>query len=254
MARESGLPLRVIGCASTGDTSAALAAYAAAAEIPSVVLLPEGKISPAQMIQPLSNQARVLALKTDFDGCMKLIGELASLGVLYLANSMNPLRLEGQKAAAYEMAHQRQWSVPDVVVLPGGNLGNVYAFGRAFQKMHELGVTHQIPRMVVAQAQSANPFFQAYKSGFTEFRGVVAKATEASAIRIGDPVSYPRARRVIEETGGAVMDVTESELAEAAAQADAHGAYFDPHSGLHSLRWGNWFARGGVSRFGCGWL
>ena len=230
--RASGSSLEVIGCASTGDTSAALAAYAAAAGIPSVVLLPEGKISPAQLIQPLSNQARVLALATDFDGCMELIHALANQGVLYLANSMNPLRLEGQKTAAYEMAHQRQWTVPDVVILPGGNLGNVYAFGRAFQWMYQRGVTTSVPRMVVAQAQAANPFYRSYQDGFSERHSLTAGATEASAIRIGDPVSYPRARRIIEETEGTVMDVTESELAEAAALADSHGSYFDPHSGV----------------------
>ena len=228
--RSSG-PLAV-GCASTGDTSAALAAYCAAADIPSVVILPKGKISPAQLVQPLASGARVLALDTDFDGCMGMMRQLAEAGVLYLANSMNPLRLEGQKMAALDIAQQRGWSVPDVVILPGGNLGNVYAFGKGFRMLYSLGLVDRVPRMVVAQVEAANPLFRAFQTGFERFEPVTVGETEATAIRIGDPVSYVRARMILQETKGLVVSVSEEELACAAAEGDQAGFYFDPHTGV----------------------
>lgn len=230
--RNQGQEIAAIGCASTGDTSAALASYCAAANIPSVVILPRGKISRAQLVQPLSNQAKVLSLDTDFDGCMKIMAELSRQGVLYLANSMNPLRLEGQKTAAINIAQALRWRVPDFVVLPGGNLGNVYAFGRGFQMMHQLGLVDRVPRMVVAQAARANPLYRAFRTGFTETAPMVAGETEATAIRIGDPVSLHRAIRILQETDGLVMDATEEELARAAALGDQFGFYLDPHTGV----------------------
>jgi threonine synthase len=230
--RNQGQAIAAIGCASTGDTSAALASYCAAANIPSVVLLPRGKISRAQLVQPLSNQAKVLSLDTDFDGCMKIMAELSSQGVLYLANSMNPLRLEGQKTAAINIAQALRWKVPDFVVLPGGNLGNVYAFGRGFQMMHQLGLVDRVPRMVVAQAAMANPLYRAFRTGFTDPAPMVAGETEATAIRIGDPVSLHRAIRILQETDGLVMDATEEELAKAVALGDQCGFYLDPHTGV----------------------
>jgi threonine synthase len=146
--------ISAVGCASTGDTSAALSAYCAAADIPSIVFLPADKISLAQLVQPIANGACVLSIDTDFDGCMKLIREVTAETPIYLANSMNSLRLEGQKTAAIEILQQFDWEVPDWVIIPGGNLGNVYAFYKGFQMAKDLGLVTSIPRMVVAQVHS----------------------------------------------------------------------------------------------------
>ena len=152
-----GQPIRAIACASTGDTSAALAAYAAAAGIRAVVILPRGKISTAQLVQPLANGALVLALDTDFDGCMAVVQQLAEEEGVYLANSMNSLRLEGQKTVAIEIVQQFGWEVPDWVVIPGGNLGNVCALGAGFEMLHALGLIEKLPRICVAQAAGGEP-------------------------------------------------------------------------------------------------
>src|SRR3954464_13142612 len=153
----NGAQLRAIACASTGDTSAALAAYAAAAGIRAVVILPRGKISTAQLVQPLAMGALVLAVETDFDGCMRLVQELADREGVYLANSMNSLRLEGQKTVAIELAQQLGWTVPAWVVIPGGNLGNVSALGAGFEMLIALGLVTKRPRICVAQAAHASP-------------------------------------------------------------------------------------------------
>src|SRR5262245_42810544 len=172
-----GKQVRAVACASTGDTSAALAAYAAAAGITALVLLPRGKISTAQLVQPLANGAHVLALDTDFDGCMKVVQRLAEEEGVYLANSMNPLRLEGQKTVAVEIVQQFDWEVPDWVIIPGGNLGNVSALGAGFSMMLELGIIQRGPRICVAQAQAANPLYKAYKAGWDQFEPVHAQTT-----------------------------------------------------------------------------
>src|SRR6478752_2653038 len=151
-----GKSVRAVACASTGDTSASLAAYAAAAGIRAIVLLPRGKVTTAQLVQPLANGAKVLALDTDFDGCMEVVQRLAEEGVVYLANSMNALRLEGQKTVAIEMVQQFDWTVPDWVILPSGNLGNAYALYSGFRMMKELGLIARYPRLCVAQAEHAN--------------------------------------------------------------------------------------------------
>ena len=143
-----GKPVRAVACASTGDTSASLAAYAAAADIPSIVILPRGKVSTAQLVQPLANGALVLSLDTDFDGCMALVQRLSADEGVYLANSMNSLRLEGQKTVGIEIVQQFDWSVPDVIVIPGGNLGNVSALGAGFDMMEALGLITKRPRIV----------------------------------------------------------------------------------------------------------
>ncbi|HEY8073450.1 MAG TPA: threonine synthase [Labilithrix sp.] len=232
-AKKTGaLDVRAIACASTGDTSAALAAYGAAAGLPVVVLLPRGLVSTAQLVQPLAHGARVLALETDFDGCMKVVRELASRGLVYLANSMNPLRIEGQKTVAIEIAQQLGWSVPDWVVIPSGNLGNASALFSGFAMMKTLGVTDRMPRLCIAQAESANPMYLAWSAGKTEVAPVVAKATQASAIRIGNPVSAPRAMAALGAMNGVVEQASESELADACARADRTGLYADPHTGV----------------------
>ena len=230
--RRQGVPIRAVACASTGDTSAALSAYAAAADIPSVVFLPHGKISPAQLVQPIANGSLVLSLDTDFDGCMRLVREVTADAGLYLANSMNPLRLEGQKVLAVELCQQWDWEVPDWVVIPGGNLGNASALGMGFELLLRLGLIDRRPRIAVAQAERANPLARAFRAGSWEKRAVVAGETLASAIQIGDPVSWPRAVKVLQGFNGAVDDATEEELSDAAAEADREGAFACPHTGV----------------------
>jgi threonine synthase len=229
---KHGTPIRAILCASTGDTSAALAAYCAAAGIPAVVLLPRGKVTTAQLVQPLANGARVCELETDFDGCMAIVQRLAQEQGVYLANSMNSLRLEGQKTVGIEIVQQFDWEVPDWVIIPGGNLGNVSALGSGFDMMLALGLISKRPRICVAQAQAANPLYLAYKKGFEHYAPITAGATEASAIRIGHPVSIRRAIRTLERYNGVVEQASESELAEAAAAADRTGTFACPHTGV----------------------
>ncbi|MBN1886463.1 MAG: pyridoxal-phosphate dependent enzyme, partial [Thermoflexales bacterium] len=154
-----GKSIRAVACASTGDTSAALSAYAAAAGIPSVVFLPRGKVSTAQLAQPIANGALVLALDTDFDGCMRVVKEVTADPSLYLANSMNPLRMEGQKTVGVEIIQQFDWEVPDWIVIPVGNLGNVSAMGKGLLMMKELGLIDKLPRIACAQAANANPLY-----------------------------------------------------------------------------------------------
>ena len=229
---KRGTPIKAIVCASTGDTSAALAAYCAAAGIRSAVLLPRGKVTTAQLVQPLANGARVCALDTDFDGCMAIVQRLAEEDGIYLANSMNSLRLEGQKTVGIEIVQQFDWEVPDWIIIPGGNLGNVSALGSGFDMMFELGLISKRPRICVAQAQAANPLYLAYKKGFGKYEPITAASTEASAIRIGNPVSIRRAIRTLERFNGVVEQASESELAEAAAAADRTGTFACPHTGV----------------------
>jgi len=225
--------IRAVGCASSGDTSAAVSAFASYAGIPSVVFLPAGKVSLAQLVQPLSNGSKVFAMDTDFDGCMKCIKQLVSMCPVYLANSMNPLRLEGQKTSAFEIAHQMQWDVPDVLVVPSGNLGNVYAFYKGFKMMKDLGIVDRLPTILAAQSEKANPLFRAYNAGLPEAcEPVQAQTTQASAIQIGNPVSYPRARQGLRETNGFVVQVTEEELMDATALGDRYGLFSCPHTGV----------------------
>lgn len=226
-----GRSVRAIACASTGDTSASLAAYAAAAGIPAIVLLPRGRVSVAQLVQPLANGALVLALDTDFDGCMAIVQRLALEEGVYLANSMNSLRLEGQKTVSIEIVQQFDWEVPDVVIVPGGNLGNVSAIGAGFDMMLALGLVSRRPRLVAAQAEAANPLYRAYRSGW-QFEPVVAKETLASAIQIGNPVSVQKAISTLRRFDGMVEQATEAELADAAARADRAGMFNCPHTGV----------------------
>ena len=229
---KNGQPIRAIACASTGDTSAALAAYAAAAGIRSVVILPRGKISTAQLVQPLAMGSLVLAVDTDFDGCMRLVQELASREGVYLANSMNSLRLEGQKTVAIEIAQQLGWDVPDWVVIPGGNLGNVSALGAGFEMLHALGMITRRPRIAVAQAANASPLATSYSRSWADLEPVKAKTTLASAIQIGNPVSFKKAVRALRAFDGVAVAVTEAELADASARADRNGLFTCPHTGV----------------------
>jgi threonine synthase len=226
-------PVRAVACASTGDTSAALAAYAAAAGIPAIVFLPRGKISTAQLIQPIANGAAVLALDTDFDGCMRIVRDVTRDQTIYLANSMNSLRVEGQKTVGIEIVQQLGWSkIPDWIVLPSGNLGNISALAKGLSLAHELAVIDRLPRLAAAQAERANPLYRAYRAGFERFEAVTAGPTAASAIRIGNPVSYEKAVAALRRFDGVVEQATEDELADAVALADRAGLYACPHTGV----------------------
>ncbi|MBL8033476.1 MAG: threonine synthase [Leptospiraceae bacterium] len=229
---KKGAPIRAIACASTGDTSAALAAYAAYAGILSVILLPKNKISLAQLMQPIANGSLVLALETDFDGCMEIVQQLTLEKDIYLANSMNSLRIEGQKTVGIEVAQQLGWNLPDWFIIPGGNLGNVSALGAGLKMLYELGVVNSLPRIAVAQAEAANPLYLSYKKNFAEFTAITAQETAASAIRIGNPVSVKKAITTLKEFGGVVEQASEAELADAAALGDRAGLLVDPHTGV----------------------
>jgi threonine synthase len=242
-----GAGVRAIGCASTGDTSAALAAYAAAAGIPALVILPRGLVTPAQLVQPLANGARVLSLDTDFDGCMRIVRRLAEQDGVYLANSMNSLRLEGQKTVAFDIAREFDWEPPDFVIVPGGNLGHVTAIGAGFELLRDLGVTSRSPRLVVAQAEAANPLYRAYARGW-RYEPIAARPTLASAIRIGDPVSVRKAIDVLCRHDGIVEQATEQELSDAAARADATGLYTCPHTAVALSALARLVARGEIPR------
>ena len=224
--------IKAVACASTGDTSAALAAYCALAGIPAIVFLPKDKVSLTQLIQPITHGVLTLSRDTDFDGCMKLVQEVCQKNDIYLANSMNSLRIEGQKTISFEIIQQFNWKVPDFVIVPGGNLGNVSAIGKGFQMFYDLGLVDRLPRLVCAQAKQADPLYRSYKNGFKTFESVQAKTTLASAIQIGDPVSYKKAIRALKAFDGIVEEATESELANAAGRANKTGLLCCPHTGV----------------------
>ena len=186
---SNGTEIRALACASTGDTSAALSAYCAAAGLKSIVFLPRNKVSVAQLVQPLANGASVISLDTDFDGCMKIVQEVCKKQQIYLANSINSLRIEGQKTISIELCQQFDWAIPDWVIIPGGNLGNISALGKGFLMLKDMGLISKLPRLVCAQSQNANPLYQSYLNNFETFEPVLAKTTLANAIQIGDPVS-----------------------------------------------------------------
>ncbi|OGW52490.1 MAG: hypothetical protein A2Z46_01045 [Nitrospirae bacterium RBG_19FT_COMBO_55_12] len=196
------------------------------------MLLPKGKISIAQLVQPIANGALVLSLDTDFDGCMRVVQEITRDETIYLANSMNSLRIEGQKTVGVEIAQQFDWEIPDVIVIPGGNLGNVSALGSGLLMMRDLGLIAALPRIVVAQAERANPLYRSYLKDFKTFEPMEAQKTLANAIQIGNPISIQKAIRTLKQFNGVVVDATEQELADAAALADTTGMFTDPHTGV----------------------
>jgi threonine synthase len=246
IARGRSIP--AVACASTGDTSAALAAYAAAAEIPAIVFLPAGKISLAQLIQPVANGAIVFALDTDFDGCMEIVKEVSVRDGVYLANSMNSLRIEGQKTVGIEIIQQFDWEVPEWMIIPGGNLGNVSALAKGIDMLLELGLVDRKPRICLAQAEAANPLYLAYKRGWETFEPIAARPTLASAIQIGNPVSAPKAIDALTRYDGVVEQATESELAEASAAADRTGLFNCPHTGVALAAMNKLVARGEIRK------
>jgi threonine synthase len=246
MRRGKSIP--AVACASTGDTSAALSAYAAAAGIPAVVFLPKGKVSLAQLIQPVANGAIVFALDTDFDGCMEIVRQVAERDGIYLANSMNSLRIEGQKTVGIEIIEQFDWEVPDWIVIPGGNLGNVSALAKGLDLLLELGLIDRKPRICCAQAQAANPLYLSYQRGFEVFEPIHARPTLASAIQIGNPVSYEKAIAALRKYDGVVEEASEAELAESCARADRTGLFNCPHTGVALAAMEKLVARGQIRK------
>lgn len=231
---------KIIACASTGNTSASLASYASAAGIPALVLVPATKISAGKIAQTIAYGAKVVQIDGDFDRALALLRELTAAYDVYLVNSVNPFRLEGQKTIMFELLEQLNWQAPDWIALPGGNLGNTSAFGKALAELHQVGLIDRIPRLAVIQAAGAAPFAHYFQSGFEEYEAVHAD-TVATAIKIGDPASTPRARRSIEVTHGWVTTVTDDEILEAKALIDGVGIGCEPASaaslaGLKKLR------------------
>jgi threonine synthase len=244
--RMRGQPVRAVACASTGDTSAALAAYAAYAGIPAIVLLPQDKVSIAQLVQPVANGAITLSLDTDFDGCMAIMKRIAEQDGIYMANSMNSLRIEGQKTIGMEIVQQFDWEVPDWIVIPVGNLGNVSALGKGLLEWLELGIIDRLPRICAAQAANANPLYLSYKTDYEKYDPVEALPTLASAIQIGNPVSIDRAIPTLKRFDGVVEQATEDELADAAAEADRTGLFNCPHTGVALAAMKKLIARGEI--------
>ena len=225
------LGMKLVACVSTGNTSASMAAYAAAAGMTPVIFLPHGKISFGKLAQALEYGALTLQVEANFDQILALVRELAERTGIYLLNSVNPFRIEGQKTIMVEMMDQRDWRVPDWVVVPGGNLGNISAFGKGLRELKALGVIDRLPRFAVVQAAGSAPFHEYFHSQRTDgFVPVTNPETLATAIRIGDPISWPKALREVTESGGTVEKVTEQEIADAKAVIGACGIGCEPAS------------------------
>jgi threonine synthase len=230
VAKERGFEW--VACASTGNTSAAMAAYAARAGLKCLVLIPEGKIAWGKLSQAMDYGAVTCQLKADFDGCLRLLTQIVKEEPIYLLNSVNPYRLEGQKTPAFEIAEAFDWSVPDHLIVPGGNLGNSSALGKGFREMHELGLVTRMPKISVIQAAGANPLVRSFKEHQAAALEPVEAHTRATAIRIGNPASWRKAARAIQESGGWCLDVTEAEIAIAKAELGAEGLGCEPASAV----------------------
>ncbi|MBL0177688.1 MAG: threonine synthase [Gemmatimonadetes bacterium] len=231
---------RAVACASTGNTSASLAAYAAQAGLPALVFVPEGQIALGKLTQSLAYGARTLLVEGDFDACLRLVQHASEVLGIYLLNSINPFRVEGQKTIVLEMLQQLAWDVPEWIVLPAGNLGNTAAFGKALLEAYEWGLIPRLPRLAAIQAEGASPFAQAFARDFDQLIPMAAH-TVATAIKIGAPASYDRAVRAIRATHGVVRSVTATEILTAKAAIDAAGVGCEPASaatlaGIRQLR------------------
>ena len=229
-ARQAGY--RWVACASTGNTSASMAAYAARGGLHSLVLIPDGKISWSKLSQSLDYGAITCQLKTDFDGCVRVLNEVVERMPVYLLNSVNPYRVEGQKTAAFELLEQFDWQPPDHIIVPGGNLANSSAIGKALREMKQLGFISRLPKVSVIQAEGANPLMRTIHETGGEKLVPVHAETMATAIRIGNPASWKKALRVIRETGGTVEQVSEVEIAVAKAEIGAEGIGCEPASAV----------------------
>ncbi len=223
------LGARAVACASTGNTSASLASYAAQAGLPCIVFLPAANVAGGKLAQSLAYGATTIQIEGDFDDAMRLVEQVCNEFGIYLLNSLNPFRIEGQKAIGFEVLQQLGWQAPDWLVLPAGNLGNTSAIGKAFRQAYQLGLIARLPRVAAIQATGANPFYRGFVSNFSHRERVQAQ-TIATAIKIGDPVSYTRARQVIEESNGVVEQVTDEEILAAKVVIDRSGIGCEPAS------------------------
>ncbi|MDE3199232.1 MAG: threonine synthase [Acidobacteriota bacterium] len=230
-AQARRLGMKRVACVSTGNTSASMAAYASAGGLDPLIFIPHGNISYGKLAQALEYGAKTFQVEANFDQILALVRVLAERLGIYLLNSINPFRIEGQKSIVIEMMDQRDWRVPDWIVLPGGNLGNVSAFGKGLREMHALGLIDRLPRLGVVQAAGSSPFYEYMKArGESPFRPEVHPETLATAIKIGDPVSWPKAQFEIETSKGAVEKVTEQEIADAKAVIGQCGIGCEPAS------------------------
>lgn len=228
MAKAEGFSC--VCCASTGNTSASVAAYAARAGMKSVVLLPAGQVSTGKLVQALEHRATVIQLRTDFDGCLNLLEKVVQRFPAYVLNSVNPYRLEGQKTVAFELAEQLDWTIPDHVVLPGGNLANCSSLGKGFLELHKLRLTSKVPKISVIQAEGANPLVRTMRENGGRQLVRVNAETRATAIRIGNPASWRKAVAVLKNTGGTCEQVSEEEIAQAKAELGSEGIGCEPAS------------------------
>jgi threonine synthase len=240
MTQARRLGARAVACASTGNTSASLAAYAAQAGLRAIVFIPSGKVAAGKLAQTLAYGATALAVRGDFDAAMRLVREACDRLGIYLVNSINPFRIEGQKTIVWELLQDLDWNPPDWIVVPAGNLGNTSAFGKALREARAAGWIERMPRLAAIQASGANPFFRSFNENFAQRHRVQAE-TVASAIRIGDPVSYEKAVAAIRATNGVVEQVTDEELMAAKQEIDRMGIGCEPASattlaGVQKLR------------------
>ena len=226
-ARRAGAA--AVACATTGNTGASMAAYASLAGLPALVIVPAGAVATGKMAQALAYGARTLLVRGDFDDCLRLVRDASERLGVYLLNSVNPWRVEGQKTIVLELLAQLAWDAPDWIALPAGNLGNTAAFGKALREAHALGLIARVPRLAAVQAAGAAPFARSFREGFAT-RHTVTAETRATAIRIGDPASYERAVTAIRETNGVVAAVSDAEIMEAKAVIDASGTGCEPAS------------------------
>jgi threonine synthase len=241
IAQAKRLGMTRVACVSTGNTSASMAAYASAAGLQPVIMLPHGNISFGKLVQALEYGAKTLQIDANFDQILAILRQIADRLGIYVLNSINPFRIEGQKSIMVEMMDQRDWKTPDWVVLPGGNLGNASAFGKALREMRGLGLIDRLPRLAVVQAEGSAPFYEMVADGQLELRPVGHPETLATAIKIGDPVSWPKALNEIRATNGVVERVTEQEIADAKAVIGQCGIGCEPASaatlaGIRKLR------------------
>ena len=222
------LGMRRVACVSTGNTSASMAAYASAAGLDPIIFIPHGNISYGKLAQALEYGAKTFQVEANFDQILALVRTLAERLGIYLLNSINPFRIEGQKTIIVELMDQRDWNPPDWIVVPGGNLGNTSAFGKALRELFKLGLIPRLPRLAVIQAEGAAPFYELARTG--RFEAVGHPETLATAIKIGDPVSWPKALHEVRSSGGVVEKVSEQEIADAKAQIGRAGIGCEPAS------------------------
>ena len=249
VAQARRLGMKRVACVSTGNTSASMAAYASAGGLEPLIFIPHGNISYGKLAQALEYGAKTFQVEANFDQILALVRVLAERLGIYLLNSINPFRIEGQKSIVIEMMDQRDWQPPDWIVLPGGNLGNTSAFGKGLREMYELGLINRLPRLAVVQAEGASPFYEYMRcKGKSPFRATEHPETLATAIKIGDPVSWPKAQFEVETTNGVVERVTEQEIADAKAIIGQCGIGCEPASAATLAGIRNLTATGVIAR------